>query len=59
MINKVEICGVNTSKLPNLTEKEKILLFEKIKDGDPESWVAIFCFSVLYNTPAFSDRCLS
>ncbi len=37
MINKVEICGVNTSKLPTLTEKEKNLLFEKIKDGDPDA----------------------
>ena len=34
IINKVEICGVNTAKLPNLTEKEKQLLFEKIKKGD-------------------------
>ncbi len=34
MINKVEICGVNTAKLPTLTEKEKRALFEKIKNGD-------------------------
>lgn len=34
MINKVEICGVNTSKLPVLTEKEKNILIEKIKAGD-------------------------
>lgn len=34
MINKVEICGVNTSKLPVLTAKEKEALFEKIKMGD-------------------------
>lgn len=34
MINKVEICGVNTSKLPTLTAKEKRELFEKIKQGD-------------------------
>lgn len=31
---KVEICGVNTSKLPVLTNKEKEELFEKIKNGD-------------------------
>ena len=31
---KVEICGVNTSKLPLLTEDEKKELFEKIKKGD-------------------------
>ena len=34
MINKVEICGVNTSKLPVLTNKEKDELFIKIKQGD-------------------------
>ena len=31
---KVEICGVNTSKLPVLTNKEKEELFEKIENGD-------------------------
>ena len=34
IINKVEICGVNTSKLPNLSEKKKQELFEKIQKGD-------------------------
>ena len=34
MINKVEICGVNTAKLPILTNKEKEELFIKIKQGD-------------------------
>lgn len=33
-LNKVEICGVNTSKLPVLTESEKDVLFERIKAGD-------------------------
>ena len=37
MINKVEICGVNTSKLPLLTNQEKQELFVKIKQGDIES----------------------
>ena len=32
--NKVEICGVNTAKLPVLTNDEKMILFEKIKNGD-------------------------
>ncbi len=31
---KVEICGVNTSKLPTLTNEEKSDLFKKIKQGD-------------------------
>lgn len=35
--NKVEICGVNTSKLPVLSAKEKQELFEKIKQGDMEA----------------------
>lgn len=34
MINKVEICGVNTSKLPILSNEEKKELFIKIKKGD-------------------------
>ena len=34
MINKVEICGVNTSKLPVLTNKEKDELFIRINQGD-------------------------
>ncbi|KAJ52836.1 RNA polymerase sporulation-specific sigma factor [Clostridium tetanomorphum] len=36
MINKVEICGVNTSKLPVLKEKEMRELLIKMKDGDNE-----------------------
>ena len=34
MLSKVEICGVNTSKLPVLTNREKEELFQKIKAGD-------------------------
>ncbi|NLK93768.1 MAG: RNA polymerase sporulation sigma factor SigG [Clostridiales bacterium] len=34
IINKVEICGVNTSKLKVLKEKEKRELLIKIKNGD-------------------------
>ena len=33
-MNKVEICGVNTSKLPVLTNEEKSALFVRIKKGD-------------------------
>ena len=33
-ISKVEICGVNTSKLPVLTNEEMQELFVKIKEGD-------------------------
>ena len=35
--NKVEICGVNTSKLPLLSKKEKEELFLRIKTGDEEA----------------------
>ena len=35
--NKVEICGVNTSKLPILTSEQKKELFEKIQQGDQEA----------------------
>lgn len=34
MNNKVEICGVNTAKLPTLKGEEKRLLFERIMEGD-------------------------
>lgn len=34
---KVEICGVNTAKLPILKEDEKAALFERIKQGDSEA----------------------
>ena len=34
MLNKVEICGVNTSKLPILTKEQKEELLKKVKNGD-------------------------
>lgn len=34
IINKVEICGVNTSKLPVLTNEQKKVLFERMHKGD-------------------------
>ena len=34
---KVEICGVNTAKLPILKEAEKEALFARIKQGDLEA----------------------
>ncbi len=37
MINKVEICGVNTSKLPILSNEEKKELLVKIKQGDKDA----------------------
>ena len=37
MVNKVEICGVNTSKLPILKNEEKEILFQKILQGDTEA----------------------
>ena len=35
--NKVEICGVNTSKLKTLTDEEKRELLKKSKEGDSEA----------------------
>ena len=37
VINKVEISGVNTSRLPVLTASEKEELIKKIKNGDEEA----------------------
>ena len=34
---KVEICGVNTAKLPLLTNEEKEALFQRILQGDEEA----------------------
>ena len=34
---KVEICGVNTSKLPLLSNEEKEELFKRILKGDKEA----------------------
>ena len=34
---KVEICGVNTAKLPLLKQQEKEALFVRIKEGDAEA----------------------
>lgn len=34
---KVEICGVNTSKLPLLKAEEKEKLFKQIEEGDPSA----------------------
>ena len=37
MVNKVELCGVNTSKLPLLKEEEKEELFARVQAGDEEA----------------------
>jgi len=37
MVGKVEICGVNTSKLPVLSNERKKELFERIKQGDQKA----------------------
>ena len=43
--SKVEICGVNTAKLQNLTDEEKKELLKKTKEGDAaarEIWTICF-----------------
>ena len=37
LINKVEVCGVNTAKLKVLKEKEKMELLAKVKNGDQKA----------------------
>ena len=37
MMNKVEICGIDTSRLPVLKEKEKAALLERVRQGDEEA----------------------
>lgn len=36
-LTKVEICGVNTAKLPLLSDEEKKELFKRIKEGDQQA----------------------
>lgn len=43
MTTKVEICGVNTSRLPVLSEQQKKELFEKIKKGDMNARQEFIC----------------
>lgn len=59
MINKVDICGVNTSKLPVLTEGQKQELFEKIQTGDQKARQEFICGNlrlVLSVLQRFSNR---
>lgn len=37
MLQKVEICGVDTSGLPKLTQQENEMLMKRIKEGDEEA----------------------
>lgn len=41
MINKVEICGINTAKLPVLREREKMELLKKMQEGDSNAREAL------------------
>ena len=41
MINKVEICGVDTSKLPLLSSEEKNELLIKVKQGDKKARIEL------------------
>ena len=41
--NKVEICGVNTSKLKTLTDEEKRILLQRSQAGDIQARNEIIC----------------
>ena len=41
MINKVEICGVNTSKLPVLSNEEKNRLLNEIKKDKDKTYLIV------------------
>ncbi len=59
MINKVELCGINTGKLPVLSDKEKNELFERIKKGDTTARQELICGNlrlVLSILQRFSNR---
>ena len=44
--NKVEICGVNTSKLKVLTDEEKKALLLRVKDGDEDARQELICGNI-------------
>ncbi|MBQ8848806.1 MAG: RNA polymerase sporulation sigma factor SigG [Clostridia bacterium] len=44
--NKVEICGVNTSKLKVLTDEEKKTLLLKVKEGDEDARQELICGNI-------------
>lgn len=59
LINKVDICGVNTAKLPVLTESQKRELFKKIQKGDVSARQEFICGNlrlVLSVLQRFSNR---
>ena len=43
MLGKVEICGVNTAKLPVLKNDEMVALLRRTKDGDREARQQLIC----------------
>lgn len=58
--NKVEICGVNTSKLPVLSDEDKKELLDKTKSGDAEARERLIDGNlrlVLSIIQRFSGRC--
>ena len=62
IINKVEICGVNTSKLPVLKEKEKRELLLKMREGDKtarETFIKGNLRLVLSVIQRFNNSCIS
>ena len=61
MGNRVEICGLDTSKIPLLTAEEKRELFIKIKKGDKKNHEkqkqqSEQKFSELSEFPKFSEQ---
>ena len=57
-LNKVEICGVNTSTLPVLDQEEKADSL-KIKAGDEEArncTSKAICYGLFKRDPAFSEQ---
>lgn len=60
LAGKVEICGVNTSKLPVLSEDKKRELFKKIQQGDTDARREFICGNlrlVLSVIKRFSGKC--
>ena len=52
MQSKVEICGVNTAKLPQLKNEETMALLQRVKEGDAEFTRLLEVYRKEYALPA-------
>ena len=60
MRGRVEICGINTAKLPVLRHEENMALLRRVKQGDQQARQELICGNlrlVLAAVKRFAGRC--